>query len=232
LNSSSDRTKVDISQYVLDHMPREAQVTRVEYEGPRLALYTKKPEILIEQSNIIADIVNLIRKRIVVRSDPSVRLPEKETEKIIRETISEEAEISSITFDPSLGEVIIEAKKPGLVIGKNGSVLQEIIKRTRWRPRVLRTPPIPSKIIRHMRHFMHSESKERERILRTIGERIFRPLMMEVGDVRITALGGALEVGRSAFLVQTRESKVLLDCGINPGAVNPIDMFPRLDVRI
>jgi len=221
---------VDISQYVLDHMPREAQVTRVEYEGPRLALYTKKPEILIEQSNIIADIVNLIRKRIVVRSDPSVRLPEKETEKIIRETISEEAEISSITFDPSLGEVIIEAKKPGLVIGKNGSVLQEIIKRTRWRPRVLRTPPIPSKIIRHMRHFMHSESKERERILRTIGERIFRPLMMEVGDVRITALGGALEVGRSAFLVQTRESKVLLDCGINPGAVNPIDMFPRLDV--
>ncbi|HDI07157.1 MAG TPA: beta-CASP ribonuclease aCPSF1 [Candidatus Bathyarchaeota archaeon] len=211
-------------------MPREAQVTRVEYEGPRLALYTKKPEILIEQSNIIADIVNLIRKRIVVRSDPSVRLPEKETEKIIRETISEEAEISSITFDPSLGEVIIEAKKPGLVIGKNGSVLQEIIKRTRWRPRVLRTPPIPSKIIRHMRHFMHSESKERERILRTIGERIFRPLMMEVGDVRITALGGALEVGRSAFLVQTRESKVLLDCGINPGAVNPIDMFPRLDV--
>jgi len=230
LNSSSNRTKVDISQYVLDHMPREAQVTRVEYEGPRLALYTKKPEILIEQSNIIADIVNLIRKRIVVRSDPSVRLPEKETEKIIRETISEEAEISSITFDPSLGEVIIEAKKPGLVIGKNGSVLQEIIKRTRWRPRVLRTPPIPSKIIRHMRHFMHSESKERERILRTIGERIFRPLMMEVGDVRITALGGALEVGRSAFLVQTRESKVLLDCGINPGAVNPIDMFPRLDV--
>ncbi len=230
MNSSSDRTKVDISQYVLDHMPREAQVTRVEYEGPRLALYTKKPEILIEQSNIIADIVNLIRKRIVVRSDPSVRLPEKETEKIIRETISEEAEISSITFDPSLGEVIIEAKKPGLVIGKNGSVLQEIIKRTRWRPRVLRTPPIPSKIIRHMRHFMHSESKERERILRTIGERIFRPLMMEVGDVRITALGGALEVGRSAFLVQTRESKVLLDCGINPGAVNPIDMFPRLDV--
>ena len=230
MNSSSNRTKVDISQYVLDHMPREAQVTRVEYEGPRLALYTKKPEILIEQSNIIADIVNLIRKRIVVRSDPSVRLPEKETEKIIRETISEEAEISSITFDPSLGEVIIEAKKPGLVIGKNGSVLQEIIKRTRWRPRVLRTPPIPSKIIRHMRHFMHSESKERERILRTIGERIFRPLMMEVGDVRITALGGALEVGRSAFLVQTRESKVLLDCGINPGAVNPIDMFPRLDV--
>lgn len=230
MKSSNSETRIDISQYVLDHMPREAQVTRVEYEGPRLALYTKRPEILIEQSNIIADIVNLIRKRIVIRSDPSVRLSEEETKKIIGEIISEEAEISNINFDPSLGEVIIEAKKPGLVIGKNGSVLQEIIKRTRWRPRVLRTPPIPSKIIMHMRHFMHAESKERERILRTIGERIFRPLTMEVGDVRITVLGGALEVGRSAFLVQTRESKVLLDCGVNPGALNSIDMFPRLDV--
>jgi hypothetical protein len=230
LKNSKDKTKIEISQYVLEHVPKEAQVTRVEYEGPRLALYTKRPEILIEQSNIVADIVNLIRKRIVIRSDPSVRLPEKEAEKIIREIAYPEAEIASINFDPSLGEVIIEAKKPGLVIGKNGAVLQEIIKKTRWRPRILRSPPIPSKIVTHMRHFLHAESKERERILRTVGERIFRPLIMEVGDIRITTLGGAMEVGRSAFLVQTRESRVLLDCGINPGAANRIDAFPRLDV--
>jgi len=230
LKNSKDKTKIEISQYVLEHVPKEAQVTRVEYEGPRLALYTKRPEILIEQSNIIADIVNLIRKRIVIRSDPSVRLPEKEAEKIIREIAYPEAEIASINFDPSLGEVIIEAKKPGLVIGKNGAVLQEIIKKTRWRPRILRSPPIPSKIVTHMRHFLHAESKERERILRTVGERIFRPLIMEIGDIRITALGGAMEVGRSAFLVQTRESRVLLDCGINPGAASRIDAFPRLDV--
>ncbi len=229
MKTSKDKTKVEISQYVLEHVPKEAQVTRVEYEGPRLALYTKKPEILIEQSNIIADIVNLIRKRIVIRSDPSVRLPEKEAEKVIREIAFPEAEIASINFDPSLGEVVIEAKKPGLVIGKNGAVLQEIIKRTRWRPRILRSPPIPSKIVTHMRHFLHAESKERERILRTVGERIFRPLIMEVGDIRITALGGALEVGRSAFLVQTRESRVLLDCGINPGAASRMDAFPRFD---
>ncbi len=230
MKNSKDKTKIEISQYVLEHVPKEAQVTRVEYEGPRLALYTKRPEILIEQSNIIADIVNLIRKRIVIRSDPSVRLPEKEAEKIIREIAYPEAEIASINFDPSLGEVIIEAKKPGLVIGKNGAVLQEIIKKTRWRPRILRSPPIPSKIVTHMRHFLHAESKERERILRTVGERIFRPLIMEIGDIRITALGGAMEVGRSAFLVQTRESRVLLDCGINPGAASRIDAFPRLDV--
>ena len=81
-----------------------------------------------------------------------------------------------------------------------------------------------------MRHFLYSESKERERILRSIGERIFRPTVYETGDVRLTALGGFRQVGRSAILVQTRESNVLLDCGINPGSTSSIVAFPRLDI--
>ena len=225
-----NKTKVEISQTILEHIPKEAEITRIEFEGPALAVYTKKPEILIEQSYVVADIVNLIRKRIVVRSDPSVRLAEKDAERTMREIVPLHAEITNISFDPSLGEVIIEAKKPGLVIGKNGAILQEIIKQTRWRPRILRSPPIPSKIMAHMRHFLHAESKERDRILRTIGERIFRPMIYGAGDIRMTALGGFQEVGRSAILVQTRESRVLLDCGINPGSTNPLEAFPRLDV--
>ncbi len=227
---SSERDKIEISQYILEHVPKQAEVTRIEYEGPALAVYTKKPEILAGQSSVIADIVNVIRKRIVIRSDPSVRLPEKDAKRAAREIISPEAEVTDINFDPSLGEIIIEAKKPGLVIGRNGTVLHEIIKQTKWRPRVLRSPPLRSKIVAHMRHYLHSESKERERILRTIGERIFRPNTYDVGDVRITALGGVQEVGRSAFLVQTRESSVLLDCGINPGSLKPFEAFPRLDI--
>jgi KH/beta-lactamase-domain protein len=227
--SSKEKDKIEISQYILEKVPREAEVTRIEYEGPMLSVYTKKPEVLVDQSNIVAEIVGVIRKRIVVRPDPSVRLPETEAEKITRELIAPEAEITDINFDPSLGEIIIETKKPGLVIGRNGTVLQEIIKTTKWRPRVLRSPPIKSKIVTHMRHYLHSESKERERILRTVGERIFRPKAYEVGDVRMTVLGGAQEVGRSAFLVKTRESSVLLDCGINPGSQRPFEGFPRFD---
>ena len=224
-----EKAKVEVSQTILEHVPKEAEVTRIEFEGPTLAVYTKKPEILIEQSYVVAEIVNLIRKRIVVRSDPSVRLPEKEAEKLIQGIVSNEAEITGVNFDPSLGEVIIEAKKPGLVIGKNGAVLHEIIKQTKWRPRVLRSPPIPSKIMAHMRHYLHSQSKERDRVLRTVGERIFRPMIHGIGDIRLTALGGFQEVGRSAILLQTRESNVLLDCGIHPGTANPLDAFPRFD---
>jgi hypothetical protein len=226
---NSNREKIEISQYILEHVPKEAEVTRIEYEASTLAVYTKRPEVLVEQSNVIANIVNVIRKRIVIRSDPSVRVQEVEAEKIARDIVPAEAEVTDINFDPSLGEIIIDAKKPGLVIGKNGTVLQEIIRRTKWRPHVLRSPPLKSKIVTHMRHYLHSESKERERILRTVGERIFRPKAFEVGDVRITALGGVQEVGRSAFLVQTRESSILLDCGVNPGSQRPFEAFPRLD---
>ncbi len=226
---NSQEDKIDVTQYILEHVPKEAEVARIEYEGPMLAVYAKRPEILVEQSSIIADIVNMLRKRIVIRSDPSVRLPEKEAEAITKEIVTSEAEVTDVNFDPSLGEIIIEAKKPGLVIGRDGSTLQEIVRRTRWRPNVLRSPPIRSRIVAHTRHYLHSESKDRERILRSVGERIFRPRTYEVGDLRITALGGVMEVGRSAFLVQTRESSVLLDCGINPGSSRPFELFPRLD---
>ena len=221
--------KAEITQYILEKIPKETEVTRIEYEGPMLSIYTKKPEILAEQSSVVAEIVGTIRKRIVIRSDPSVRLSEAEAEKITRRIITVEAEITDIAFDPTLGEIIIEAKKPGLAIGKNGAGLQEIICKTKWRPNVVRSPPIRSKTIAQIRHYLNSESKERERILRAVGERIFRPLAFEVGDVAITVLGGTQEVGRSAWLLKTRESSVLLDCGINPGSQKPFDAFPRFD---
>ena len=228
---SLDKGKAQIRQTILEHIPKEAEITRIEFEGPSPAIYTKKPEIRITDGRVITDIVNLIKKRIVIRSDPSVRLAENEAEKAIAGIIPQEAEMTNVLFDPTLGEAIIEAKKPGLAIGKNGVTLQEIVLKTRWIPRVLRSPPKPSKIIAHVRHSLYSGTRDRERILRNVGERIFRPLVYEVGDVRVTLLGGAREVGRSAMFVQTRESQVLIDCGINPGSTRPFESFPRFDVR-
>ncbi len=222
--------KVEIRKTIFEHLPKEAELTRIEFEGPSLAIYTKKPEIRVTQSKAITEIVNLIKKRIVIRSDPSVRTAEPEAQKTVAEIVPQEAEVTNVLFDPTLGEIIIEAKKPGLAIGKDGVLLQEIVVKTRWIPRVLRSPPKPSKIIAHVRHSLYSGSKERERILRNVGERIYRPLIHEVGDVRITMLGAAREVGRSAVLVETRESQVLIDCGINPGSTKPFEVFPRFDV--
>jgi len=224
-----DDTQVRIRETIITHMPKEAEITRIEFEGPRLAIYVKNVGLLLEQSYIVTEIVNLLHKRVVVRSDPSIRLKETESERLIKGIVPAEAEITEINFDPSLGEVVIEAKKPGLAIGKDGSTLQEIIKKTSWRPRVLRAPPLPSKIIASSRHILHSESEERSRIFRDVGERIFRPRLSKTSSVFFTPLGGFHEVGRSAMLVETEESCVLMDCGISAGANLPLYAYPRID---
>ena len=224
-----DDTQVRIRETIITHMPKEAEITRIEFEGPRLAIYVKNVGLLLEQSYIVTEIVNLLHKRVVIRSDPSIRLKENEAERLIKGIVPAEADITEINFDPSLGEVVIEAKKPGLAIGKDGSTLQEIIKKTSWRPRVLRAPPLPSKIIASSRHILHSESEERSRIFRDVGERIFRQRLSKTASVFLTPLGGFHEVGRSAMLVETEESCVLMDCGISAGADLPLYAYPRID---
>lgn len=228
-SSNFDEVHTKIREVVLKYVPKEAEISRIEFEGPKVAIYTKRPEVIIEQSYIITHIVSLIKKRIVIRSDPSVRLPEHEAKRLILEMVASEAQITNLYFDPTIGEVIIESKKPGLIIGKTGSSLVEIIKATKWRPRILRSPPIPSKIVFQIRHYLHSECKEREKVLRTIGERIFRPRVFKTNSVCLTAFGGFQQVGRSAILIQTEESRILLDCGINPGSKSSIDAYPRLN---
>lgn len=48
-------------------------------------------------------------------------------------------------------------------------------------------------------------------------------------EVAIYCLGGVKQVGRSCFIVVTPESKIMLDCGINPGENSSYDAYPRLD---
>jgi uncharacterized protein len=227
------RTYNDVSarirETIVEHMPKDAEITRIEFEGPRLAIYVKNVNLLSEQSYVVTEIVNLLHKRIVIRSDQSIRLPEREAEVYIRKLVPAEAEVTAINFDPSLGEVVVEAKKPGVAIGKEAAVLQQVVKETRWRPRILRAPPLHSKIIASTRHILHTESEERSRILRDVGERIFRPTFTKAGYVRLITLGAFHEVGRAAMLIQAGASTVLLDCGINPGAQDPSMAYPRFD---
>ena len=58
---------------ILQSLPKEAVVTKINFEGPRIALYTKTPKYLIENNDIIANLVNVIKKRIVIRTDESIR---------------------------------------------------------------------------------------------------------------------------------------------------------------
>ncbi|MFW5865520.1 MAG: beta-CASP ribonuclease aCPSF1, partial [Nanoarchaeota archaeon] len=53
-----------------------------------------------------------------------------------------------------------------------------------------------------------------------VGERVYNGWLRQKKEewVRITYLGGGRQVGRSAILLQTPESRVLLDCGLDPAS--------------
>src|SRR5207247_10224389 len=94
-----------------------------------------------------------LRRLSVVRPYPSLFAPPDEAEKVIREVIPAEAQITGIYFETETGEVTIEALSPGMVIGRHGSVLNEIKKKIGWAPKVVLTPPIPSKTVEEIRQY-------------------------------------------------------------------------------
>jgi KH/beta-lactamase-domain protein len=199
-------------------VPSGISVTQVEFEGPELVIYTEDPKKFADQADLIRILARDLRKRIVVR--PTIlEDPEKAGGKI-REVVPETAGITDLFFDADTGEVLIEAEKPGVVIGKNGATLREITKEIGWTPKVVRTPPIESTTIKQIRQYLRSVKEERKTFLRAIGRRIHREATSKDEWVRVTTLGCCREVGRAAFLISTPESKILLDCGEKPSAAN------------
>ena len=218
-----------IKEEIISYLPADIKVKRIEFEGPEIAVYSENSNLdIIESSNVLKDLAKTMRKRVVFRWNVDKRKDPVETEEYIRNLVGEEAEVSTIEFDHTRGEVIISSGKPGLVIGKKGINLQEIRTNTFWQPKTIRTPPLPSRTISLIRQMLTQERKAQKDILLRIGKRIHRPAIFNDLDIRMTSLGGFREVGRSCILMQTRDSNILLDCGLNVG--NPRDRFPFFDV--
>jgi KH/beta-lactamase-domain protein len=218
-----------IKDEIISHLPPEITVKKIEFEGPEIAVYTENSDLDgDESSNVLKDLAKVMRKRVVFRWNVEKRKDPNETEEYIRSLVGEEAEISAIEFDHTRGEVIIESGKPGLVIGKKGVNLKEIRSNTFWQPKTVRTPPITSKTIQLIRGMLKQERQTQKDILLNIGRRIHRPILFNDLCIRLTALGGFREVGRSCILMQTRDSNVLLDCGLNVG--NPNDKYPFFEI--
>ncbi|MEM3723011.1 MAG: beta-CASP ribonuclease aCPSF1 [Candidatus Hadarchaeales archaeon] len=218
----------EIERIVKTESPFGESVKKVDFEGPRVVLYCTNLDILAQEGDAIKNLAKKIRKRIILRPDDEILLPKEKAEKIIREFIPQEAGITDIIFSEDVGEVTIEAEKPGVAIGKEGSVLRELMYKIKWTPRVVRAPPIRSDLVRTIRLSMIQAGKERKEILRKIGRRIHRSKGGKGDWVRITALGGAREVGRSCFILQTPESRVMIDCGVNVASEDRA--YPYLDV--
>jgi KH/beta-lactamase-domain protein len=220
----------NIMATILQSIPKEANVTKIEYEGPRIALYTKAPRYLMENNEMISNLVNVIKKRIVIRTDESIRKPEEDARKILTDCIPKEANFQGAFFDTATGEVSIEAKRPWL-LQRNATEFNhaEVTEKIGWKLRVRKATTIPSRTIQTINSNLKQSAAERSKQYRQIGDEIFRPRLAQKSEVSLLTLGGFGQVGRSCMLLSTPESKILVDCGINPGARHPMDAFPRLD---
>ena len=242
-----------IIKSIFDSIPKESQITIARFEGPNIALYTKNPRFsLTELTYYLSSLSKTLKKRFIVRTDPSIRLQEDEARTIVSKILPKDVIVSAVFCDDATGEVVLEVNKPESVISET---IINIAESTGWIAHLRRSPHIPSMSIKNIHTVLKISSKERSNFLRELGKRVFRDPLVKKGDeslecenplerasgndkqsktwnnkeVYLFCLGGVKQVGRSCFIVVTSESKIMLDCGINPGENNAIDAYPRID---
>ncbi len=220
----------NIMATILQSIPKEASVTKIEYEGPRIALYTNSPRYLMENNEIVSNLVNVIKKRIVVRTDETIRKSEEDARKLLNQLVPDDAKLQNTFFDTATGEVSLEAKRPWL-LQRNAQEFNhaEITEKIGWKLRIRKATTNPSSTMQTINYNLKVSAAERSKQLRQIGDEIFRPRLAQRSEVSLLTLGGFGQVGRSCMLLSTAESKILIDCGVNPGAASPMESFPRLD---
>jgi KH/beta-lactamase-domain protein len=217
----------NIMAVILQSLPHEANLTKIEYEGPCIALYSKNPSYLLQNNQLVLNMVNTIKKRIVIRIDESLRLSQDESTKVIGDTVPKESGIAGTFFDAVLGEAVIFARKPWTILREGGDV--DLTEKIGWKVRVRKAPQnmLP---IETLYKILGETVSQRTKFYREVGDKIFRPKLTEQAEASLLTLGGFAEVGRSCMLLETRESKIILDCGLNLSAKDSLGALPRFDI--
>ena len=212
-----DRTRSEYRTQLSQELPDAAEVTDLRFEGPDLVVYTSTPEVFAEDDRLIGRLASSLQKRLTVRPTADARSSRSEAHAAIEDILPDDAGIRDIEFHPETGEVIIEAEKPGLVIGRGGRTKRRVAAETGWTVEVVRTPPMESETVSNVRNFLKQERGDRRSFLERVGESIHSgPADPEW--VRVSTLGCCREVGRASFVLSTGNTRVLVDCGDKPGA--------------
>jgi hypothetical protein len=213
---------------ILTHLPSESGVTKIEYEGPYIGLYTKTPKFLLENQELVSQLVNSIKKRIVIRTDNSIRSSERATRHVLDSIARSDINISDVFFDPALGEATVFVND----FDSLNKLLQsdiDLTERTGWRM-IFRRRPRNFKIYKSINDILKQRSGERIQFYKRTGERIFRSKLGGTAEANIVCLGGFNEIGRSSTLLVTHESKVILDFGLKEQEDDNLNSMPRIDI--
>lgn len=215
---NADRLFDSLREQVTDLIPSDMKVSKIEFEGSVIVIYTTNYDKFSSNEDLPRNLAQTLRRRVDIRPDPSTLEDAAKMEAKLRGMIPESADLYDINFVDETGEAIIEAVNPNEVIGKEGELLANLKQETGWNVKVIRAPPIPSKTVSDVRGYLRANYDERHSMLKTVARRLVRPTIDSEQWVRVTTMGGFRQVGRSASLLTTRNSKILIDCGLDPGS--------------
>ncbi|MGI6009260.1 MAG: beta-CASP ribonuclease aCPSF1 [Methanomethylophilus sp.] len=213
---NADRLFDSLREQVTGLAPSDMDIVSIEFEAAVVVIYVRNYDKYADNHTVAKDIANAIKRRVDIRPDPAGLASEEDTEKKVREIIPDKAEVTDINFIPETGVCYVEAVNPAAVTRTD--VLANLKKETGWNVKVMRSPPIPSKTISDVRGYLRYNKQDRLDMLRKVARNLVRPVYEGEQWVRVTALGGFRQVGRSASLLTTRNSKILIDCGLDPGS--------------
>ena len=195
------------------------EVTKVNFEGPSLCIYVKRPSE--EVLDLVGEVAKTFKKRVVVRADPTSRLSREKTRELIEEYLPD----VDIYFEEN-GDVYIYTTKP-LREKEIKTIARSIFIKTGWRV-VIEGGLLDKGEVASVRKIYHGAFSQRMQLMDNLARFIHLEPVVKDGPITVTFLGGAMEVGRSSILVSTTESNVLLDCGLKPGQYD--EDFPALDL--
>ena len=221
----------NLTQEVRRLVPKDMKISSIEFEGPLVVIYTTEYEKYSSNDSLGRMLALNLHRRVDIRPDPSTLADPAEVEKKIRSMIPESAEIYDIYFTEETGVATIEAINTSEVSGKENQRLWELRSETGWNVKVARAPPIPSKTVSDVRGYLRANHDERLSMLKSVARNISREPLPGEQWVRMTTMGGFRQVGRSASLLMTKESRVLIDCGLDPGSdATPYFSIPEADI--
>ncbi len=226
-SSGNEPSSQNIMASILNNIPADSGLTKIVYEGPRIALYAKNTEFIMKDTQVISNMVNILKKRIVIRTDESIRLPDKESLRILQQVMPADVKIREVFFDDALGEAWVWVQNKSFSFETNENI-GDFLKKTGWKLVLMRSPNTIT-TIKEINDVLKKRVEERARFYKSVGEKIFRSKLSNTVEASVVALGGFGEVGRSCFLLITDESKVIFDCGINLYSRDRINAVPRFD---
>jgi len=212
-----DRIFENLRDEVKKLTPSEMQISAIEFEGSVIVIYTTEYDKFSSNDDIPRMLAQNLRRRVDIRPDPSTLADTEKVKEKILSMIPASAEVFDINFIGETGEAIIEAINPNEVLGKEGQLLSNIKKESGWNVKVIRAPPIPSKTVSDVRGYIRTYQDDRRKMLKSVARKLVRETIEGEQWVRMTTMGGFRQVGRSATLLTTRDSKILIDCGLDPG---------------